>query len=134
MKKKLFADVVGTTRIDIPELEIWIECRNELSVGEERRSFGQAIRGQVKTEEGKTRTEFDMARVSFNLCLAYITDWSVRDDNDKSVPYSEAALSALTGEAYKLIEDAVDKHVEAAKGKAKTPTASGADRTSASAA
>lgn len=114
-KKKWFADVTGTTRIDIPAIEGWIEVRNELSVGEERKVFAGAIKGQTPTEDGKIRTEYDAEKVSFGLVRAYVVDWSARDEKDKPVEFSEGAVKALTPEAYTAIEDAVNKHAKAMK-------------------
>lgn len=138
MKKRLFADVVGTTQVDVPELDIWIECRNELSIGEERKSFAGAVRGQSTTEDGQSRVDYDAAKLTFGLVLSYVTDWSAKDEKDKSVQFSEASLRALTPEAYHAIEEAVDRHkkamVAAKTGKAETATENAAAQISASAA
>ena len=59
--------------------------------------------------------------------LAYLVDWSLRDEQGKSVPLNESALKALRVDAARAIEDTVRAHVaavaEAAK-KASTGTTS----------
>jgi hypothetical protein len=55
-------------------------------------------------------------------------DWSLRDEADKPVPVSPAAIENLTPEAAQAIDDAITAHVAArAEGKAKS-TSSGSAR------
>ncbi len=139
MSQNWFADVAGVTRLDLPDIGGWIEVRNELSVGEERRVFSSAIKGQTPTDDGKVRTDYDAEKVSFGMVVGYLVDWSARDKDDKPVPVSEAAIKALKPATYRAIEDAVDRHAKALReardaGKASGATVSAAAPTSPSAA
>lgn len=139
MSQDWFADVAGITRLDLPEIGGWIEVRNELSVGEERRVFSGAIKGQTPMDDGKVRTDYDAEKVSFGMVVAYLVDWSARDRADKPVPVSESAIKALKPTAYRAIEDAVDRHAKALReardaGKASGATETGGAPTSPSAA
>jgi hypothetical protein len=104
----LFADVAGRKRIEVPEVAdgFWIECRNELSVGEQRAIFSKAFKGQVPLEDGTFRNEYDMGEISFGKVIAYLVDWS-----DKA-PVSGAAVRAMRPRFYGPIEAAVEKHIE----------------------
>jgi len=102
-----FANVSDRKRIEIPEIDGWIECRQELGVGEQRLMFSRAFKGQVALDNGEVRNEYDMREVSFGQVAAYLVDWS-----DKS-QVSIDAIKALKPEIYGPIEAAVQKHIEA---------------------
>lgn len=54
---KLFAEMKSTDQIDLSEIEpgFWIRVRKELSVGEKRRIFADAFKGQTTLGNGETR-------------------------------------------------------------------------------
>jgi hypothetical protein len=120
MAQRWFANIRNSARIELPEIEGWIEVREELSVGEERKIFGRAIKGQTELADGEKRTDYDMERVSFGLVVAYLTDWSARDEHDKPVLLSEDAIRALDPHVYEVIEKAVDTHAKAVRERKKT--------------
>jgi hypothetical protein len=101
-----FANVSDRRRIEIPEIDGWIECRKELTVGEKRTMFSRAFKGQVTLENGDVRNEYDTREISFAKVCAYLVDWS-----DKS-EVSPDAIKALRTDIYDAIESAVDKHIE----------------------
>jgi hypothetical protein len=101
-----FADVTGRRRIEIPEIGGWIECRQELGVGEKRAIFSRAFKGQVPLEDGNFRNEYDMQEVSFGQVMAYLADWSSKKE---LIP---EAVRALKPEVFAHIEAAVHKHIE----------------------
>lgn len=118
MSIRLFANIKGTERIDLPELGIWIEVRKELSVGERRRIFSDAFKGQTDVGGGQMRTEYDARKLTFGLVSSHIVDWNASQEQDGKivpVPYNHDALEGLTSEAYDVIEKAVDKYTEASK-------------------
>ena len=118
MAIRLFANLKGTERIDLPELGIWIEVRQELSVGEKRRIFSDAFKGQTDIGGGQMRTEYDARKLTFGLIAAHIVDWNASQEQDGKVvpvPYRVEALEGLTSAAYEVIEKAVDKYTEASK-------------------
>lgn len=129
-----FADVRATTRIDIPEIDGWIEVREELSIGDERRVFTSAIKGQTPTGDGQTRTDYDAEQVSFGLVVAHVVDWSARDGQDKPVPLTPDAIKRLKPSIYHAIEKAVTDHMEQVRAAKKIQTPLGvAEATSPSA-
>lgn len=111
------------TRLELGDGE-WIEVREELSVGEQRKAYTAAVKGSVKTDEG-TRTEYDAQKLSFALVVAYLVDWSARDGNDKPVDIStlekrRAAIEALDSESFEAIETAIEQHIAAVTAAKKT--------------
>jgi hypothetical protein len=111
-----FANVSDRIRIQIPEIDGWIECRKELTVGEQRGMFADAFKGQVLLADGSMRNEYDMRELSFGQVCAYVVDWS-----DKSEVTSDA-IRALSADVYGHIEAAVQKHVESLEEQKKTKT------------
>jgi hypothetical protein len=104
----------STKTLDLPDGE-WIEVREELSVGEQRKAYTAAVKGSTKTEDG-TRTEYDAQRLSFALVVAYLVSWSVRDGKGQPVDITtldkrRAAIEALDEESFNVIEAAIDAHV-----------------------
>jgi hypothetical protein len=104
----------STKTLDLPDGE-WIEVREELSVGEQRKAYTAAVKGSTKTEDG-TRTEYDAQRLSFALVVAYLVSWSVRDAKGQPVDITtlekrRAAVEALDEESFNVIDAAIDSHV-----------------------
>jgi hypothetical protein len=123
-----FADPRKNTRIVIPAINGWIEVRDEISVGEERRIFANAVKGQTTTKDGEARMEYDAEKVSFGNTALYVIDWSLKR---KLTP---DALKALKPEIYKAIDEAVRVHIERVKeGNGQTLPSSSASPTSDSA-
>lgn len=123
-----FADPRKATRIPIPAIKGWIEVRDEISVGEERRVFAGAVKGTTQTKDNEPRMEYDAERVSFGTTALYIVDWSLKRK------FSADALKAMKPEIYKAIDGAVQNHIKRVEGNEQAPTSSGASPTSASAA
>ena len=121
---RLFARVKNTTRYPLegfaPELT-WIDLREEISIGEERKIFAGAIKGQTALKDGDTRTEYDAQVVSFGLVVSYLVDWDAKDENGKSVDVSPDTIRGLLPEVYNAIDDIVRAHVEATRAKKTTP-------------
>jgi hypothetical protein len=106
MAVKWFSDVTASKRIEIPEIDGWIELRQELSIGEKRAMYKRAFKGQVTKDDGETRNEYDMAELSFAQVLAYLSNWSAKEDIHPD------NVKAMHPEVYAHIEAAVQKHVE----------------------
>ncbi|MGE0460896.1 MAG: hypothetical protein AB7Q16_05965 [Vicinamibacterales bacterium] len=124
-----FADPKKSTRIPVAAIHGWIEVRDEISIGEERRVFAGAVKGQTMTKDGDSRMEYDAERVSFGNNVLHIIDWSLKR------PLSADALKALRPEIYKAIDAAVQAHIDRVKeGNGRTLPSGSASPTSDSAA
>lgn len=110
-----FADPRKTTRLPISELRGWIEVRDEVSIGEERRIFANAVKGQTTTKDGDSRMEYDAEKVSFGNVVLHVVDWSLKK------PLSADALKALRPEVYRAIDKAVEAHMKRVKEGNATP-------------
>ena len=125
-------------RPDIRRLELsegdWIEVKGTLTAGERAALNSASLQTSVRPrvpgmlEEINTSQEVrvDFGRASLARMEMYITDWSFRDEKDKPVKVSRAAIAALDQETADEIEAALDKHVteqaEAKKAMTGTPT------------
>lgn len=121
---RLFARVKNITRIPIQGFEpdlTWIEVREEISIGEERKIFAGAIKGQTTLKDGETRTEYDAQAITFGQVLAYLTDWDAKDDNGKSVDCNPDMIRGMMPDVYHAIEEAVKTHAEAMRAKKPSP-------------
>jgi hypothetical protein len=101
-----FVNVGDRKRYELPDGSGWIELRTQLSVGERRRAFANAVKGQTQLPDGGVRTEYDHARLSFGLVLAYLADWS------EKVEISASAVEALQPDIFEQIESLVDEHAK----------------------
>jgi hypothetical protein len=111
-----------TVRLPLSEGD-WVEIKKRLNVGEQRRAMAQVVK-EIRTTAGDSRVTPDLEMMGKAELLQYIVDWSLKDANDKPVPFSQAALDALDPDSYKEIEDAVDAHkavMEAARAEGKKP-------------
>jgi hypothetical protein len=121
---RLFARVKTVTRIPLeglaPDLT-WIEVREEISIGEERKIFAGAIKGQTLLKDGETRTEYDASAISFGQVVAYLSDWDAKDEQGKSVDVNPDTIRGLLPEAFNVIDDAVKAHIESTREKKPTP-------------
>ncbi len=90
----------------------WIEVKKQLTVGEERSAFQQAI-GEVNSE-GWRRPNVEM--IGLAEVHAYLVDWGgdgFRDAEGRSVQPTLAALQNMRPNDYREIETAIKDHVAA---------------------
>lgn len=106
---EFFADPRKSTRIPVPAIRGWVEVRDEISIGEERRVFANAVKGATTTKDGEQRMEYDAEKVSFGNNVLHIIDWSFKK------PLSADAIKALKPPIYKAIDDAVAAHITRVK-------------------
>jgi hypothetical protein len=120
-----FVDPTKSTRIEVPAIRGWIEVRDEISIGEERKVFGAAVKGLTSTKDGEQRMDYDTEKVSFGNVVLYVTDWSLKKT------LSADALKSLKPAIYKAIDEAVQTHMSrVTEGNEQTPPASGDSQTS----
>lgn len=113
----------------------WIEVKKQLTIGEQRGAFQQIV-GEVNNE-GWRRPNVEMLGLA--EVAAYIVSWSLMQGGKPVVIDTEgkkiAALRSLHTDKFKVIEDAVQAHIEAqetARKNAETGSATSSEATSVS--
>jgi hypothetical protein len=92
----------------------WIEVRERLSAGQVRRMSAAAFTDVQQTDPRTApRIGVDFARLALARTMAYLVDWSFRDDQGRPVKVTQEAIEALTPESLAEIEEALDKHIAA---------------------
>jgi len=113
----------AVVRLDLGDGQ-WAEIKEQITYGEAQRLSGAMLR-TVKTAAGDNEVGVDFARYAVLKLQTWLVDWSLRDEADKPVPLSPAAIENLTPEAAEALNAAIDAHVaERAAGKA-TSTSNG---------
>ncbi len=105
-----------TVKLDLPDGE-WIEIKKELNYGEQAEMSASAMRGGKLNPttgyiepDSETFASFASAKI-----VAYMIDWSLKDDNGKSVPYSAEMLKALDVASVAAIRKAVNDYTDKAE-------------------
>lgn len=102
-----------TVRIDLPEGQ-WLEVKKQLTVGEERKAMAALVK-EVRTDGRMTP---DLEMVGKAQVLAYLVDWSLKDEAGKVVRIDSdakkvSAIDQLHPEKFRVIADAVESHIAA---------------------
>ena len=122
----------GKSTLALAIMGLVLPTRGRIHVGGQQISGDKppdrmAMARTVHSIRADGRIEPNLEQVGVAEVLAYLVDWSLRDEQGKSVPLNESALKALRVDAARAIEDTVRAHVaavaEAAK-KASTGTTS----------
>jgi hypothetical protein len=113
----------AVVRLDLGDGQ-WAEIKEQITYGESQRLSGAMLRS-VRTAAGDNEVGVDFARYAVLKLQTWLVDWSLRDEADKPVPLSPAAIENLTPEAAEALNAAIDAHVaERTAGKA-TSTSNG---------
>jgi hypothetical protein len=116
----------AVVRLDLGD-GMWCEVKEQITYGESQRLSGAMLRS-VNTGAGNNEIGVDFARFSILKLQTWLVDWSLRDEEDKPVPVSPAAIENLTPDAAGAIDEAINAHVAArTEGKA-TSTSNGSAR------
>jgi hypothetical protein len=91
----------------------WVTIRKRLTVGEERRVTTAGWRGMSRGVDDAGTINIDWKAANFARTEAYLTDWSLLDDDAKKLAVTREVIESLDGDVYALIEGAITKHVEA---------------------
>jgi hypothetical protein len=94
----------------------WIEVKQELSVGEDRkmRTYGMgAFEPATEGTDEKGKVNVDWTAFAIGQALAYITDWNLTNADGKVPEVTESAINALRKERFEEIDEAIKAHVEA---------------------
>ncbi len=89
----------------------WIEVKKRLTAGETRKLNAASVK-EIRTD-GRVTPDFEMMGKA--EAIAYLVDWSLRDDQDKPIPIDTdarkiAALDNMSDEGFEVISTAVAAH------------------------
>jgi hypothetical protein len=111
----------AVVRLPLSESD-WCEIKEQLTYAEQQRLSGAMLR-TVKTAAGDNEMGVDFARYAVLRLQMYLTDWSFKDEADKPVALSPAAIENLSQDAAAEINDALDAYLqEREAGKATPPS------------
>src|SRR5689334_10447372 len=85
----------------------WIEVKERLTVGEARAAMSSFV-GSYRPDGSRTP---NLDTLGMGQVLAYLTDWSFVDENDKRVPVSIDTIKNLDLDTYGEIDSALDRHI-----------------------
>lgn len=95
----------------------WIRVRKQLTIGEQRRAM-TAGWGGYKTKTGQdTEISINWNIANFSRALAWMTEWSLRDDTGKAIPLKLESLEDLNPAVFEVIDTAINAHVKAVEEK-----------------
>lgn len=89
---------IDTVRVPLSEGD-WLECKRELSVKDFRGVMDALTKGS--------------AAASVARMLAWVHEWSLRDDRDKPIPVTEDGINALALKDFGEVNTALDAHIAA---------------------
>lgn len=94
----------------------WVEIKEELSYGEQKRMENGGLAGMSGLVEGDSsgsRIDLDMANYEMERLLIWIVDWSATDAKGKSVEITRSAIEALDPDIAEELTDIISAHIEA---------------------
>lgn len=105
------------TKLETTRLEFrfgWVEIKTRLSFGEEQNLLA-AMMNQTgtATEDDPLRLQMDLSGHKIARMLAYLVDWSARDDYGNRMIITAATLEALDARIGREIDVALDAHIDA---------------------
>lgn len=114
-----------TTRIPLSDGD-WIEVRDRLDFGRQQRLAAAGVGGLRGFAAGgdlaAASLELDLASFEIARILAWVTEWSFRDDDDRPVKLERSAVEHLDPDTADEIRAALDAHVERLEGEKKART------------
>lgn len=118
MAKSLWTVAPETERVNLEYngTAFWIELKQELTIGEQRRMETAGFRGArtgTSVPEGDNEISIDWRAQSFARTEIYLVDWSLADDAGNKLKLTKDTIQALRQDVYDLIEKAINAHVEA---------------------
>jgi len=116
----------------------WIEVKQRLTAGEERRiatTMFSGARQRGANEDREVSFDIDLDSAAFVKVAVYLVEWNVPGPNGRPLPLNTMrekfdALRAMDPDAYRMIEKAIDAHVATQEEEKKARNGSSTSRTS----
>lgn len=98
-----------TVRLDLSEGQ-WVEIKEQLSYGEDQKLTGLLVTSVRPGDDGNV-VGGNYGVYAVRKLLSWITDWSLRDADDKPVEVSLASIENLTPDAAEAINEAINAYL-----------------------
>lgn len=107
-----------------------ITIKKRLNVGEQRKVQTAGLRGFRQQaarggDEAASEISVDWRQQSFARTEAYLTDWSLSEDDGKKIKVSRESIESLPSAVFDIIEEAINKHVDGVGAEKKIPSGDG---------
>lgn len=101
----------------------WVEIKQRLTVGETKRMQGQGFPSMTPANEfAESKFDVRWGAIEIARLEAYLLDWSFRDEHDKPVKLTRAAIEALDEATFEEVSAAITKFIEERDRPTLTPT------------
>ena len=101
----------GVKRLNLSDGD-WIEVKEKLTTGERESLKAAGVRSVIRHQEDERIHEVGIDAGNFDLAKVkcWLTDWSLRDENDKHVRLSSEAIDALDPDTFDEILKALEEY------------------------
>jgi hypothetical protein len=99
----------NTIRLELTDSD-WVEIKERLTYKENQTLQGAMVK-YIRDATGESEVGVDLARFTILRMETWLTDWSFRDDQDKPVPLSRAAIENLDPDTAKEIDVAINAYL-----------------------
>jgi hypothetical protein len=100
----------NTVRLDLSDGD-WVETKERLTYAESQKLYSAFVRSMRDGGADADEMGVDLARFALLRMETWLTDWSFRDDQDKPVPLSRAAIENLDPDTAKEIDVAINAYL-----------------------
>lgn len=101
----------------------WIDVKQELTVGEDKR-YRTAGFSRVSQGEGSPEISVNFSQMAIARVEAYLVDWSAKKPDGKDLPVSRTAIEQLSADSFDEIDQAIQEHMTTVADEKKAPKAS----------
>jgi len=119
-KKRSRFTAPTTRRVELSEGD-WIEIKDGLSYGEQKRLSSASVKTSMTTAGAAPEMTVDFEQYALLRISLWVVDWSFEDQNGNRVRVTMEAIAALTQETGDEIDEALTEHIEAIEAE-KNPT------------
>lgn len=111
-----------------------VDFKKYLTIGEERQMLTAGLRRMstpgARGKDDSPEVSIDWRLQTFSKMATYLADWSLKDDAGRKLPHTVEGLEVLQPSLFKVLDDALDAHVELMEEAKKAPASGGASEPS----
>ena len=111
----------NTVRLELSDGE-WVEVKEELTYGEQQRLSNAAMTRFQDASAPTPRIELDFERYQIIRLKTWLTDWSAKGRDGKSIKITDESIRALRSDMAAEIDQALTAHIEALEAAKNAPT------------